>query len=146
MYLTSSIKKTLTMLILFIMTFVSFTMVTTVKAHATTSSDISDVKVTFDATSGKMIVNGGGISNTTTSAKSWEGFIAKYRGFIIGISAIGMVSMILFFVFSFMKLAGTAGNPRARQEVLNGLIWSGVAAAGLGSVTTFVGFFYGALK
>lgn len=107
-------------------------------------SDLGDLKVTFDDT-GKLNFEGGGM-DYDDSGSAWESFIAKYQGFIVGISGVGAVTMILFFIMQLLKLGGTAGNPQARSQVLSGLIWSGVAAAALGSVSVIVGFFYGALK
>lgn len=115
-------------------------------ATGTEGANINDVNVTIDAATGNLVVNGGGMTNSGTSANAWNTFIGKYKNFIVGISGIGAVSMILFFVMQLMKLGASAGNPQERSKALSGLIWSGVAAAGLGSVTIIVGFFYGAFK
>lgn len=111
---------------------------------ATPGNDLDDLKVTIDK-EGKLNFSGGGMTYED-SGSAWGSFIAKYQGFIVGISGVGAVTMILFFIMQLLKLGGTAGNPQARSQVLTGLIWSGVAAAALGSVSVIVGFFYGALK
>jgi hypothetical protein len=53
--------------------------------------------------------------------------------------------MIVLFIVQFMKLGASAGNPQARSQALTGVLWTGIAAALLGSVTIIVGFFYNAI-
>ena len=122
-------------LILGIMMFMPFT--------AVQSEAVGDVNVKLEG--GKLVVNGGGM-NYDNADSAWNNFILKYRGFIVGVSGIGAVSMIAFFIFNFLKLGAVSTNPFERAKVLQGLIWSGLAAAGLGAVSIIVGFFYGALK
>lgn len=78
-------------------------------------------------------------------ASAWESLFVEYRNFIVGISGIGAISMIAFFILNFMKLGASAGNSKARGEAIVGLIVTGIAAAGLGAVTIIVGFFYNAI-
>lgn len=110
----------------------------TVQSHA-----VGEVNVELQG--GQLVVQGGGM-DYADSDTAWNDFIKKYRGFIVGISGMGAVSMIAFFIFNFLKLGAVATNPSERAKVLQGLIWSGLAAAGLGAVSIIVGFFYGALK
>lgn len=128
---------------LFVALFIGITMfmsVGAVKSEAT----IGDVNIKVSS-NGKMTVNGGGMEYKD-SGSAWSAFIQKYKVFIVGISGLGAVSMIAFFIFNFLKLGATSTNPSERSKVLQGLIWSGLAAAGLGAVSIIVGFFYGALK
>ena len=53
--------------------------------------------------------------------------------------------MVVFFIINFMKLGSSAGNPQARSQALTGVLWTGLAAAGLGAVSIIAGFFYNAL-
>ena len=107
-------------------------------------ADIGDVNVTVDS-NGKLVVSGGGM-NYSSSASAMNAFITKYRTVVVGISGLGAVSMIAFFIFNFLKLGSVATNPSERAKVLTGLIWSGLAAAGLGAVSLIVGFFYNSMK
>lgn len=110
------------------------------------TGSIGDLNVSIGE-GGQLVIGGNsGMTSNKTSATAWTDFIAKYRNFIIGISGLGAVAMVMFFIFNFMKLGATSGNPSERTKALTGLIWSGVAAAGLGSVTIIVGFFYSAFK
>ena len=92
---------------------------------------------------GALTITGEDFTHDRTNA--WNNLFKKYKGFIAGVSGIGTITMIGIFILHFMKLASSAGNPQARTEALIGILWSGVAAAGLGSVTVFVGFFMRAL-
>lgn len=93
------------------------------------------------------IANNGAVSNTSTSTDQTFGKIMeKYKGVVTFISGLATVTMVAIFILNFMKLGSTATNPTERSKVLTGLVWSGVAAALLGSVTLIVGVFYGMLK
>lgn len=121
-------------------------------ATASTVNEVSDandpnsVQVTIDA-NGKLQISGGGFGNgKVSSADAWSKFIAKYQNFITGLAGIGAVTMIVLFIFQFLKLGASAGNPQARSQALAGCLWTGIAAMGLGAVTIIVGFFYNAIR
>lgn len=105
-------------------------------ADAAGNGEIPGVTIT----DGKMTVTGAGFSESTGSA--WNTLISKYRNFIVGISGIGAVTMVVVFILQFLKLGASAGNPNARSAALTGVLWSGIAAAGLGAVSLIVGLFY----
>ena len=77
----------------------------------------------------------------TDGATSWNNIIGKLQFFVAGVTGVGTVAMVLFFVYNFVKLGSTSDNDSARAKVIKGLVWSAIAAAGLGAVTIFVGFF-----
>lgn len=138
-FLTASL-----MMVMFAMPFVGGANVTSAisvtpvyEVHA-----VGDVDVSIS--NGKLDITGGGFEYEDSDS-AWNGFISKYRGFIVGVSGLGAVSMIAFFIMNFLKLGAVSTNPSERAKVLQGLIWSGLAAAGLGAVSIIVGFFYGAL-
>ncbi|AJD93553.1 hypothetical protein JMA_42360 (plasmid) [Jeotgalibacillus malaysiensis] len=111
---------------------------------ASSTNKMPDVKVTTDGgvqTFGEMARTDG----ETGMANAWTDLIKKYRFWISGIAGIAAVSMILFFILNFMKLGASAGNPSARSQAITGLVFTGIAAAGLGGVAIIVGFFYTAL-
>ena len=72
--------------------------------------------------------------------------LTEYRGIVTFISGIGTLSMIMFFIMNFIALGNSKGNPQERQKAIHGLIVSGVATAGLGSVTLITGLFYNMLS
>ena len=45
------------------------------------------------------------------------------------------ILMITIFIKHFIELIAKASNPMERHQILSGLIWSGLAATCLGSVT-----------
>ena len=88
----------------------------------------------------------GAVSTQTDGSKgAFSKIIDKYKGVITFVGGIGAITMIGIFIFHFMKLGSTAANPSERAKITTGLIWSGLAAAGLGSVALIVGVFYGLL-
>ena len=90
---------------------------------------------------GDLIIDG--ISSDDTS--SWNQIFSRFKGVIVGITGVGTLVMIVLFIVQFMKLGASAGNPQARSQALTGVLWTGIAAALLGSVTIVVGFFYNAI-
>ena len=104
------------------------------------AAGIPDVTVGADGS----LTTTGALKNEGMAA-SWNTFIDKYRFWISGFSGIAAVTMILFFIVNFMKLGASAGNPQGRSNAIQGLVWTGLAAAGLGGVSIVVAFFYNAL-
>ena len=100
----------------------------------------SDVGVSM-GDNGKLEIDG--ISSDDTSA--WNSLFGRIKGIIVGLTGVGTLAMIVLFIIQFMKLGSSAGNPQARSQALTGVLWTGVAAALLGSVTIIVGFFYNAI-
>ena len=90
---------------------------------------------------GQLVVDG--ITSDDTSV--WNQIFDRFKGIIVGLTGIGTLVMIVLFIIQFMKLGSSAGNPQARSQALTGVLWTGVAAALLGSVTIIVGFFYNAI-
>jgi len=84
-------------------------------------------------------------TNKDGDGSGWQGIISKYKKFIVGIAGVGAVTMVLAFIFKFIKLAHTA-DPKSRSEAVIGLMWTGIAAAGLGAVAIITALFYGAIK
>lgn len=105
----------------------------------------SDFDVKFGETEGE---NGSPSLNITGQANAnaaWKTLIDKYKGFITGIAAVGAVTMVVLFIMQFLKLGASAGNPSARSQALTGVLWTGIAAAGLGAVALITGIFYKAI-
>lgn len=101
-----------------------------------------ETEATVEVSNGKIVLNTG--YNTQNDA--FEHIIEQYKTIISFFSAIAAVTMVGIFIYLFTKLGMTAGNPMERQKCITGLIISGVAAALLGSISLFVGLFYGIFK
>lgn len=109
----------------------------------TQAADIPEITVNTDGS-----ISAGGALEKEEGGMSvaWQTFIDKYRFWISGFSGIAAVTMILFFIINFMKLGASSGNPQGRSNAIQGLVWTGLAAAGLGGVSIVVAFFYNALS
>lgn len=92
-------------------------------------------------TDGSLNVQGIG----TGDSNQWNNLFNRYRTVVVGVSGVGAITMVVFFIINFMKLGSSAGNPQARSQALTGVLWTGLAAAGLGAVAIIAGFFYNAL-
>lgn len=97
---------------------------------------------TFSMSGGNL--NMGDLANASKD-DFFNTVLSEYRGIVMFISGIGTISMILFFILNFINLGKSQGNPQERQKAISGLIISGIASAGLGSVTMIVALFFNAL-
>ncbi len=76
----------------------------------------------------------------------WNRIFTEYKGLIIGISGISLLTFVLMFIFAFMKLSTTAANPQARKNVQAGLLWTGIGAVISGATLTLVSFGFNLFK
>lgn len=84
--------------------------------------------------------------SSETGQEGWTTILTQYRSVIVGVSGVCALTFLLLFILNFTKLGQSAGNPQMRSQALLGLIWTGIACAGCGSVALFVGFFYNLLN
>lgn len=134
MLMTNTRKLAILMFAMIMSLFIGST-VMEVESHAIFEGD--DLKIENDGTVK---------TNTKDTDSAFGKIIDKYKGVITFVSGIGAITMIGIFIFHFIKLGSTAANPSERSKCTTALIWSGLAAAGLGSVALIVGVFYGMLK
>ena len=87
-----------------------------------------------------------GFEEGDSGQAAWTKVIDKYKGFIVGISSVCTVTFIVFFILNITKVGASASNPTARSQAIAGVVWTGIAAALLGSVTIWFGFFYTSLQ
>lgn len=135
-------KKIIAILILFLSVFTIFSFNPFVKAYAEETSSISDIDISMDDSG--MSISGAGFDND--SKQAWESFFKRYKKIIMGVSGFATLTMILIFIYCFIKLGVSSGNEKARREAQIGILWSGIASACLGSVTLIVAFFYGSFR
>lgn len=132
-----------TMLLFAMMLSFAFVMVAPLQAEATGKDVFKDFQVGV-TTDGKLNVEAG-IDKAGTGG-AWGTLIQKYQEFITGIAAIGAVTMVVLFIIQFLKLGASAGNPKERSMALSGVLWTGLAAAGLGAVALITSIFYRAIE
>jgi hypothetical protein len=95
---------------------------------------------------GEMANNVGGLKAESGQEKSiYNTILKQVRTVIIFISGIGTLLMVAFFVLNFITLGKSQGNPQERQKAVSGLIMTGLATAGLGSVFLVTTLFYNML-
>lgn len=115
--------------------------VDTVEVHANGNlkGDATNLpQISFDG-NGNLTMGG---METQKKEAFFNTVLTEYRTVVIFISGIGTISMILFFIMNFINLGKSQGNPQERQKAITGLIISGIASAGLGSVTLITTLFY----
>ena len=91
---------------------------------------------------GKVVLNSG----FNNQDEAFTHVIDKYKILITFFAAIGAITMVGIFIYTFIKLGTSSGNPMERQKCITGLIVTGIATALLGSTALFVGLFYNAFK
>ena len=136
-YNMKSFKK---ILVTILVMFISFGAIESSQIQASAST-IPNIKIS-EKNNGK-IENG---LEKTQKKQVLNKILTEYRGVVTFISGIGTLSMIMFFIFNFIALGNSKGNPQERQKAIHGLIASGLATAGLGSVTLITGLFYNMLN
>jgi hypothetical protein len=88
-------------------------------------------------------LNLGGIENAGDKTSIYDTVLAQVRLVVMFISGIGTLLMVAFFIMNFITLGKSQGNPQERQKAVSGLIMTGLATAGLGSVFIVTMLFYG---
>lgn len=75
----------------------------------------------------------------------WNVIYQKYKTVINGFLGLCVLSCVLVFIVSSIKLGSTAGNPAERKKVMTAMLLSGIGTAGLGAVLLLFGFFFNLL-
>lgn len=76
----------------------------------------------------------------------WNQVLGVLQTVIQAIGGIGTSLMILFFIMNFIKLGQNSANASEVAKIKTAMLWNGVAAAGLGSVTLIFSLFFSLLK
>lgn len=118
---------------------------TDTEANTTTASgsgDINEFSVSMDE-NGNISTS---FDNDTNSTSTWATIYQKSKGFIVGFAGLGTIIFLFFFIKNILAVGAASGNPQRRSEALIGVLWTGIAAAGCGSVTVIAALFWNALK
>ena len=76
----------------------------------------------------------------------WNRVLDVLQTVIQAVGAIGTSLMILFFILNFIKLGQNSANASEVAKIKSAMLWNGIAAAGLGSVTLIFSLFFNILK
>lgn len=68
--------------------------------------------------------------------------LVEYKGFITGLSGLATLLVLAMFVVNFIGLALDGGTATKRSGHIQNILHCAIAAAGLGSITLIVGFFW----
>lgn len=72
----------------------------------------------------------------------WNQVLRSYKNFVIGFFAMATLSMVFMFIYAFINLGASAGNPGARAKAVTTVLWTGIATAILGGTLLFFSMFY----
>ena len=92
--------------------------------------------------SGKVDLN----SNVKDAKTAKSTIISRYKGLVTFFGGLATISMVAIFIKHFIELGAKASNPMERHQIISGLIWSGLAATCLGSVTFLFSVIYCVFK
>ena len=109
-----------------------------IEVNAFANVTINNGKVTLNST------NSNGETISSDDAKST--IIEKYKGLVTFFGGLGTITFVAIFIKHFIELGMKAANPMERKQITSGLIWSGIAAGCLGSVTMLFGLAYNVFK
>ena len=77
-------------------------------------------------------------------ATDFSDFFQNFKKLGIAISGLCTMTSLMHFIISLTKLSASAGNDRARSTAIKGVLFSGVALALFGGITTVVAVFWNA--
>lgn len=109
---------------------------TAMQSHAIVNVEISGGKVTLKD-------SGTGV---TSRQSGFSKVIERYKELITFIGGLATMTFILIFIKHFIELGAKANNPMERRQIAGGLLWAGLAAAGLGSITFIFSVMYNVFK
>lgn len=109
---------------------------------STTVKDPWEIEIKMEATSFENVTLKANNIEDMTQTTVWNKIFSEYKGVIFGVSGVATLTLVVMFIFLFIKLGQTGANPQERKNVLTGLLWTGIAAAGIGSFALWVGFSY----
>lgn len=108
------------------------------------SDGLGGIGVKIDPDTGN--VNISGLDSNKGSAAAWNTILLKYKGIISGVAGVITLTLVVFFLINITKVAGSSTNPQALANALKGVLWTGIATAGVGAVDIFLAIFYNALR
>lgn len=103
--------------------------------------NINGLELNVDNSTGKLTIkaNPDGVA---TEEEAINAGLSKFKIVVLTVMGFATLTMILIFIKNFLILGIASTNPQARGQAITGLIFSGIATAGLGGIIVFVGFFY----
>ena len=139
-------KKSLTKSILISLCMVLFLSLSSVPSYASALDGPKFISPKLKITSSGIKFDNGeesnGFKKATDEGGAINAVLAEYRHLITVGSGIASLTLIAVFIFNFMRLGNSKGNPAERNKAIMGLVFAGIATALTGSVTLFTSLFY----
>ena len=85
-------------------------------------------------------------NNIKSADKAKSTIIERYKGLVTFFGGLATITFVAIFIKLFIELGAKASNPMERRQITSGLVWSGLAAACLGSVTFIFSIVYSVFK
>ena len=92
---------------------------------------------------GEVALNANSVQNADEAKGT---IIERYKGLVTFFGGLAAITMVAIFIKHFIELGIKASNQMERKQLTSGLVWSGIAAACLGSVTFLFSIVYGVFK
>lgn len=105
--------------------------------------DLSSAKMSDDGT---LEIAGASGDSTKDTVSVFNTILSKGRVIISGVTGIGALIMVGFFLWFTVRLSKSGDNPSERSKCINGLIFFFIGAALFGSASLFSGLFYNMFK
>ena len=86
------------------------------------------------------IIDGSGNLVKNDKAGSIGKIITEYKEALTYITGFATITMIAFFIINLVKLGASSTDPMKRKMAISALIWTFIAVALLGSITTILVF------
>ena len=104
------------------------------------------VDVIINSETGKVELKDDSEDAVTDKKSAFAKVIENYNELITFFGGLATISFVAIFIKHFVELGAKATNPNERKEIVGGLFWSGIAAAGLGSVTFIFSLLFNVFK
>lgn len=98
--------------------------------------------ISFDKDSGTT----NSFKKATDEVGAINNLLNEYRIMISFGSGIAVLTLMAIFIVNLMKLGNSRGNPKERQKVVVGMIFTAIATALAGSITLMTSLFYNFVK
>ena len=117
-----------------------------VVAEATSGTEGNKFGISASMDASGNIIFGNSVSGISNQTQVWNRVLNVLQTVIQAVGGIGTSVMILFFIMNFIKLGANSTNANEVAKIKTAMLWTGIAAAGLGSVTLIFSLFFNLLK
>jgi len=122
-------------------------MVTTLYNYtAVFATGVGGVEVNGNGTITVDISQAGTNNNPTTISDFWNSIFEVAKYVVSGITGVLCICLVGVFAYKGFMLATAGGNPKQRQEAIEGMLYAFIGAAIMGGATLLSGLAFGLFK